>query len=194
MKSLVRLALLASQAAVLIAALAVPAAAADTVQGTVGIYRMFDSQSDPSTLCAYPVGGSRLKHVMARGPRVDFPSSVGQVGWVDWRTIVQRKTEAGTWKTIGDVIRVRRTVEVGLTVTFPTRLLTVSGPSGQARIRLVSRLDWFDQGDDRVGRVRHVIQHYGWDRFDWNVRHTDMIGFDQIARRSIGSCPNRWYS
>ena len=194
MRSLVRLALYASLATVLLAALALPAAAADTVQGTVGIYRMFDSKSDPSTLCGYPVGGSRLKHLMARGPRVDFPSSVGQIGWVEWRTIIQRKTDAGTWKTIGDVVRVRRTVAIGDTKTFPTQLLTVSGPTGQARIRLVSRLDWFDQGDNHVGKVRQVVQNYGWDRFDWDVTHTDMLGFDQITRRSTGSCPNRWYS
>jgi hypothetical protein len=184
----------ASLATVLLAALAVPAAAADTVQGTVGIYRMFDGKSDPSTLCAYPVGGSKLKYLAARGPRVDFPSSVGQIGWVEWRTLIQRHTDAGAWKTIGDVDRVRRTVQVGDTKTFPTRLLAVAGPTGQARIRLVSRLDWYDQGDNHVGKVRHVVQNYVWDRFDNDVADTDMISFDQIARRSTGSCPNRWYS
>ena len=192
MKSLARLALHASLATMTLAALAVPAAAADTVQGTVGAYRMYDKKSDPSTLCAYPVGGSKLKDLMARSPRVDFPSSVGQVGWVEWRTNVQRKTDAGTWKTIGEVGRIRRTVTVGFSKTFPTMLLKVDGPTGQARIRLVSRLDWYDQGDKHVGKVRHVVRNYGWDRFNDDVLDTDMISFDQIVRRSTGSCPNRW--
>jgi hypothetical protein len=192
-QSLVRLALCAWLSTVLLAGLSFPVAAADTVQGTVGAYRMNDSRSDPSTLCAYPVGGSRLKQFRARGPRVDFPDSVGQVGWVEWRTIVQRLTEAGTWRAEGDVRRIRRTVTVGFTKTFPTIDVKVAGPSGQAQIRLVNRLDWFDQGDKRVGRVRHVAQHYGWDRFDNEVVNTDMLSFDQIARRSFGSCPNRWY-
>jgi hypothetical protein len=193
MKSLARLTVHASLAIVLLAALAVPAAAADAIQGTVGPYRMYDNKSDPSTLCAYPVGGSKLKDLMARGPRVDFPSSAGQVGWVEWRTSVQRKTDAGTWKTIGEVGRIRRTVTVGFTKTFPTVLLKVDGPSGQARIRLVSWLDWYDQGDDHVGRARHMVQNYGWDRFDDDVADPDMISFDQIARRSSESCANRWY-
>ncbi len=88
---------------------------------------------------------------MARGPRVDFPSSVGQVGWVDWRTLVQARSGTGGWKTIRPIEKVRRTVSVGFTKSFPTRLLPVKGPKGQAEIRLISRLDWFDQGDDHVG-------------------------------------------
>jgi hypothetical protein len=139
------------------------------------------------------VAGSKLKQFRARGPRVDFPSSVGQVGWVDWRTIVQRKTDAGSWKTVGQVGRTRRTVTVGFTKTFPTLSVEIDGPTGQARFRLVNRLDWYDQGDKHVGKVRHVVQNYGWDRFDADVLDTDMLSFDQIARRSTGSCPNRWY-
>ena len=177
----------------LLVANSMPAAAADIVQGTVGIYRTDDRAADPSTLCAYPVAGSKLQYLMARGPRVDFPSSVGQVGWVDWRTLVQAKSGPGAWKRIGSIEKVRRTVSVGFTKSFPTRLLPVKGPKGQARIRLVSRLDWFDQGDNHVGRVRHVVHDYGWDHFDFDVLHTDMISFDQIARRSTGSCANRWY-
>jgi len=192
MQSVSRLALRASMTTVLLAALALPAAAADSVQGTVGIYRMDDSVADPSTLCAYPVGGSKLQAFRARGPRVDFPSSVGQVGWVEWHTIVQRKTDEGKWKAIGDIGKVRRTVTVGFTKTFPTIDVKVAGPAGQARIRLVSRLDWFDQGGSKVGKVRHVVRNYGWDRFDNSVVDTDMLSFDQIAKRSIGSCPNRW--
>jgi hypothetical protein len=194
MKTLARLALHASLATVLLTVLAVPAAAANMVQGTVGAYRMYDNKSDPSTLCAYPVGGSKLKEFRARGPRVDFPSSVGQVGWVEWRASAQRMTDAGTWKSIGDVKRIRRTVTVGFTKTFPTTSVKVDGPAGQARIRLVSRLDWYDQGDTRVGKVRHVVQNYGWDRFNNDVLDTDMISFDEIVRRSTASCPNRWQS
>lgn len=194
MKPVARTALHASLATLLLAALALPAMAADDVQGTVGAYRMADRVSDPSTLCAYPVSGSRLKEFRARGPRVDFPSSVGQVGWVEWRTIVKRKTDAGTWKTIGEIDRVRRSVTVGFTMAFPTISVMVDGPTGQARIRLLSRLDWFDQGDNHVGRVRHAVRNYGWDRFDNDVTDPDMISFDQIARRSTGSCPNRWPS
>jgi hypothetical protein len=117
---------------------------------------------------------------------------VGQVGWVEWGTNVQRKTDAGTWKTIDDVKRIRRTVTVGFTKTFPTISMKVAGPTRQTRIRLVSRLDWYDQGDNHFGKVRHVVQNYGWDRFDNDVVDTDMISFDEIARRSTGSCPNRW--
>jgi len=182
-----------SLALVLFAGASIPAAAADTVQGTVGIYRMDDTASDPSTLCAYPVGGSKLKYLMARGPRVDFPSSVGQVGWVEWRTVVHARSSTGAWKAIGQIGKVRRTVSVGFTKSFPTRLLPVKGPKGQAKIRLVNRLDWYDQGDSHVGRVRHVVRNYGWDRFDFDVANTDMISFDQMARRSTGSCANRWY-
>jgi hypothetical protein len=192
MRVLPRIARSASLAIVLLVAISMPAAAADAVQGTVGIYRMNDTAPDPSTLCAYPVAGSKLKYLMARGPRVDFPSSVGQVGWVDWRTIVQAKSGTGAWKTIGQTDQVRRTVTVGFTKSFPTKLLPVKGPKGQAKIRLVSRLDWFDQGNDRVGQVRHVVRNYGWDRFDSDVVNTDMISFDQVARRSTGSCANRW--
>jgi len=108
--------------------------------------------------------------------------------------IVERKTDAGTWKTIGQVARIRRTVTVGFTKTFPTIYGKVPGPKGQARIRLVSRLDWFDQGDNHIGKVRHVVQNYGWDRFDSDVVNTDMVSFDRIVRSSTGSCPNRWYS
>lgn len=192
MKSSARLVVHASVATMLLAALALPAAGADAVQGTVGAYRMFDSASDPSTLCAYPVGGSRLSEFRARGPRVDFPSSAGQVGWVEWRAIVKRKTDDGTWQNIGGADPVRRAVTVGFSMTFPTIAVPVGGTAGQARIRLVSRLDWFDQGDDRIGKVRHVVKNYGWDRFDDDVADTDMISFDQVVRRSTGSCPNRW--
>ena len=30
---------------------------------------------------------------MARGPRVDFPGSLHQIGWIDWGTIRQRKAD-----------------------------------------------------------------------------------------------------
>lgn len=193
MKTLARRALSATLASVLFATLALPAAAADVVQGTVGSYRMYDAKSDPSTLCAYPVGGAKLQQFRVRGPRVDFPSSVGQVGWVEWRTIVQRKTDTGAWKRIGEVGTMRRTVTVGFTRTFPTIDVPVAGPTGQARIRLVSRLVWFDQGDTRTGKVSHVVQNYGWDRFSNDVVDSDPISFDQIARRSSASCANRWY-
>jgi hypothetical protein len=174
----------------------VPALAADVVTGTVGTYRMYDQRSDPSTLCTYPVGGSKLTDFMARGPRVDFPYAVGEVGWVEWQAMVQRKTDSGTWKTISKTDPIRRTVTVGFTKTFPTVLVPVAGPSGQARIRLVSRLDWFDQGDHHKGKVRHVVKNYGWDRYQFDAYKGDLdpISFDQIARRSTGSCPNLWTS
>lgn len=184
-----RFAVVSSVLGALVLVSASPVVAADTVNGSVGSYRTFDSRSDPSTLCAYPVGGSRLTQFRARGPRVDFPSKVGQVGWVDWRALVQRKTEAGAWRTIARRDPLRRTVTVGFSKTFPTIAVPVNGPAGVARIRLVNRLDWFDQGDHRVGKVRHVVQNYGWDRY---AGDSDPISFDQIQRRSTGSCANRW--
>ena len=95
---------------------AAAAAIKDAVDGSVGLYQTFDDPSDPSTLCAYPVGGTRLSQLMARGPRVDFPSSVGEVGWVTWQLLVQRQADDGTWKTVARPKKLKRTVTVGFSM------------------------------------------------------------------------------
>lgn len=167
-------------------------ALADTIDGTVGRYDMRDAGPAPAVLCAYPnEADARLDRFRLRGPRVWFPETVGEVGWVDWRAVVQRKGSSGPWRSIERAERLREAVDIySAPERFRDRTLRLDGPTGTGRLRVVARLAWIDQGGDRVGGVRHVMRHYGW--VGYGPGGSDPIRFDDVDRRSNGSCASRW--
>ena len=189
MRSLARSVVMMSLAASLLVGTTMVANAADATWGQVGPYKVSDTRSDPSTLCAYPDGGTRLRWLRVRGPRVDFPEA-HPVGWVEWHTLTQRRAGDGSWTTVARTEPLRRTVTLGFPVTFPTQNLPVEGQAGSASMRLIWRLSWFDQGDRRIGGARHAVANYGL--VHYGPGDENPVRWQAIERRTKGSCPNRW--
>jgi hypothetical protein len=168
------------------------AVGADSVSGKVGPYRMFDEPSDPSVICAYPDRSpTQLKVIRVRGPRVDFAYTIGEVGVVRWRLSAQRSLNDGPWQTFVSANQ-DLVVTVGDTRTFATQDLAITLPAGRARVRVVSKLTWFEQpGPPDMGpsgSVRHVMRHYAWNLY----APGDPIRYDDIERQSTDWCRQRW--
>lgn len=156
--------------------------------GGTGTVTWFDGPS-PGVTCAYPdIDPAPLDRIRVRGPRVTFPGSVGEVGWVRWTTLVQqRRAGSTTWSTIASR-KGRIVVDVYTPRSFTPRVLDVPAGPGSARIRVVSRIRWISQGGSPAGLVSHVMSAYG-------LRHVDpgtAIGSGTPEVTRTGSCPRTW--
>lgn len=144
----------------------------------------------PAVTCAYPESNpATLDRIRVRGPRVEFPSSVGEVGWVRWTTLIQeRRAGSSAWTTIASRTG-RMVVDVYNPRTFKTRVIDVPGGPGSARIRVVGRIRWIDQGGSPAGVKRHVMSEYG-------LRHVEPgtpIGGGAPEDTRTGSCRRSWF-
>jgi hypothetical protein len=124
---------------------------------------------------------------------VDLPSQQ-EVGWVEWRLLIQRRSGDDAWKTVIKRDPVRRTVTLGFPMTFPTQDVRIDGQTGSAPVRLVWRLNWFDQANKNIGGARHAVVNYGLVRYDYGPPTTKPITWQAIERRTKDACPNRWTS
>ncbi len=164
---------------------AVPASAA----GTTGHVTWHDRADLDAVVCAYPPGDpTELSRIRVRGPRVSFPSSIGEVGWVRWTTRVQRAPSGSdTWRTVS-VRRGRMSVDAQHPRHFRARTFRVSEGAAGARVRVVSRIRWVDQGGTPAGSVTHVMRHYDLAVVPGGA---PIAGVEPV-QASVGSCGQVW--
>ncbi|MFN8620078.1 MAG: hypothetical protein U0869_12120 [Chloroflexota bacterium] len=143
----------------------------------------------PAVRCAYDAGSpATLQRIRVDGPRVGFPLSVGEVGWVRWTTLLQQRLPGSSdWTTIA-TRQGRVGVTAGTLERFPDRELDVpAGPTG-ALVRVVSRLRWIDQGFHEAGVLRHVMRRHG----RVQVGAGDPIEDAIVVVDAAGPCPRSW--